>query len=120
MGTYSGALWLLFAAVFRLGSTTVGVFVARRTGGGGDAVEAGRHPPADGRTPEARHAASCRRGAAAARAAACRRYDPEPPAHPEAPEQEVKLHFAPGAFRENTGKKADASSEDVSGSVSLM
>ncbi|KAM7405685.1 hypothetical protein PAMP_000113 [Pampus punctatissimus] len=44
---------MLFTAVFSLKSTIFGVFGARRTGGGGDAVQAGRHPPADGRTPEA-------------------------------------------------------------------
>lgn len=49
---YSGYLSLLFTAVFSLRSTTFGVFRTRRTGGWGDAVEAGRHPPADGRTPE--------------------------------------------------------------------
>lgn len=44
---------MVSTAVFSLGSTTFGVFSTRRTGGRGDAVEAGRHPPADGRTPEA-------------------------------------------------------------------
>lgn len=43
---------MLLTAVLSLGSTTFGIFGTRRTGGGGDAVEAGRHPPADGRTPE--------------------------------------------------------------------
>lgn len=50
--TYPGGLLMLLAAVFGLGSTTVGVYGTRRTDGEGDAVEAGRHPPADGRTPE--------------------------------------------------------------------
>lgn len=44
---------MLFTAVSSLKSTTFGMFRTRKTGGGGDAVEAGRHPPADGRTPEA-------------------------------------------------------------------
>lgn len=48
----SSSLALLFDAVFGLWSATVGVFWTRRTTGGRDAVEAGRHPPEDGRTPE--------------------------------------------------------------------
>lgn len=43
---------MLFSVVSCLRSIAFVVFGARRTGGGGDAVEAGRHPPADGRTPE--------------------------------------------------------------------
>lgn len=53
---------MLFTASFSLESVIFGVSGARRTGGGGDAVEAGRHPPADGRTPEA----ATQRAAAAA------------------------------------------------------
>lgn len=43
---------MLFSVVSCLRSIAFVVFGARRTGGEGDAVEAGRHPPADGRTPE--------------------------------------------------------------------
>lgn len=62
---HPGCLSILSTAVFSLESTIFGVFGTRRTGGGGDAVEAGRHPPADGRTPEA----ATQRAAAAAAAA---------------------------------------------------
>ncbi|KAK5618534.1 hypothetical protein CRENBAI_016854 [Crenichthys baileyi] len=47
--TYRSCLSTLLVAVSGLRLITVGIF---RTGGGGDAVDAGRHPPADGRTPE--------------------------------------------------------------------
>lgn len=42
----------LFSDVSSIRSTALDVFGARRTGSGWDTVEAGRHPPADGRTPE--------------------------------------------------------------------
>lgn len=51
-GENLSCLAVLFTAVFGLWSKTVGVFWTRRTSGGRDAVEAGRHPLADGRTPE--------------------------------------------------------------------
>lgn len=50
---------MIFTAVFSLRSTTFGVFGTRRTGGGEDAVQAGRHPPADGRTPETATQRAC-------------------------------------------------------------
>ena len=43
---------MVLTAVFSLRWTVFDVFGTRRTGGGGDAGEAGRHPPADGWTPE--------------------------------------------------------------------
>lgn len=43
---------MLFGDVSGVRSTANGVFGARETGSGWDTVEAGRHPPADGRTPE--------------------------------------------------------------------
>lgn len=48
----SGFLAIVFTAVFLLGSAAFGAFGARRSDGWGDAVEAGRHPPAGGWTPE--------------------------------------------------------------------
>lgn len=43
---------MLFSGVSSVRSTACDVFGARGTGSGWDTVEAGRHPPADGRTPE--------------------------------------------------------------------
>lgn len=43
---------MLFSDVSSVRSTAYDVFGARGTGSGWDTVEAGRHPPADGRTPE--------------------------------------------------------------------
>ena len=86
---------MLFTAVFSLESTIFGVFGTRRTGGGGDAVEAGRHPPADGRTPEA----ATQRAAAAAAAVL-------PPLQP----------LRPGSNRE-ARKQAET---EINGSRSLL
>lgn len=49
---HRSGLAVVSTAVFPLGSAAFGAFGARRSDGGGDAVEAGRHPPAGGWTPE--------------------------------------------------------------------